>query len=92
MLHWGTLFSARKRSKGLSDEEAKHRLKTFGTNELHVRQQRPAYIKFLLQFKNFFAVSVAIGKGEISSLIFSDEVRRVFVRRENRFVLKWLTW
>ncbi|NNE22762.1 MAG: cation-transporting P-type ATPase, partial [Rhizobiales bacterium] len=25
-------------------------------------------------------------------ILFGDELRRVFVRRENRFVLKWLTW
>ena len=41
---------------GLSDEEAERRLKIVGTNELHVRQQTPGYIKFLLQFKNFFAI------------------------------------
>ena len=47
--------------KGLSDEEAERRLKTFGTNELHVRQQTPGYIKFLLQFKNFFAILLMVG-------------------------------
>jgi len=26
------------------------------------------------------------------AIIIADEIRRVFVRRENRFVLKWLTW
>jgi sodium/potassium-transporting ATPase subunit alpha len=25
-------------------------------------------------------------------ILFGDELRRVFVRRENRFVLRWLTW
>jgi sodium/potassium-transporting ATPase subunit alpha len=49
--------------KGLSDEEAERRLKTFGTNELHVRQQTPGYIKFLLQFKNFFAILLMVGGG-----------------------------
>lgn len=49
--------------KGLSDEEAERRLKIFGTNELHVRQQTPAYIKFLLQFKNFFAILLMVGGG-----------------------------
>ncbi len=46
---------------GLSDEEAERRLKIVGTNELHVRQQTPGYIKFLLQFKNFFAVLLMVG-------------------------------
>ncbi|AGS39178.1 cation-translocating P-type ATPase [Cycloclasticus zancles] len=46
---------------GLSDEEAERRIKAFGTNELHVRQQTPGYIKFLLQFKNFFAVLLMVG-------------------------------
>lgn len=50
-------------SKGLSDEEAEQRLKTFGTNELRVRQQTPSYIKFLLQFKNFFAMLLMVGGG-----------------------------
>lgn len=49
--------------KGLSDEEAERRLKTFGMNELHVRQQTPSYIKFLLQFKNFFAILLMVGGG-----------------------------
>lgn len=46
---------------GLSDEEAERRLKIVGTNELHVRQQTPGYIKFLLQFKNFFAILLMVG-------------------------------
>ena len=50
-------------SKGLSDEEAEQRLKMFGTNELRVRQQTPSYIKFLLQFKNFFAMLLMVGGG-----------------------------
>jgi sodium/potassium-transporting ATPase subunit alpha len=25
-------------------------------------------------------------------IIVADEIRRVFVRHENKFVLKWLTW
>ena len=46
---------------GLSDEEAERRLKIVGTNELHVRQQIPGYIKLLLQFKNFFAILLMVG-------------------------------
>ena len=49
--------------KGLSDEEAERRIKIFGTNELHVRQQTPGYVKFLLQFKNFFAILLMVGGG-----------------------------
>jgi sodium/potassium-transporting ATPase subunit alpha len=47
--------------KGLSNNEASKRLDEFGLNELRVRQQTPVYIKFLLQFKNFFAVLLMVG-------------------------------
>jgi sodium/potassium-transporting ATPase subunit alpha len=26
------------------------------------------------------------------TIIIADEIRRIFVRHENSFVLKWLTW
>lgn len=47
--------------RGLSDSEASKRLDEFGLNELRVRQQIPGYIKFLFQFKNFFAVLLMVG-------------------------------
>jgi len=60
----GELYQVLKSNeKGLSDEEVERRIKTFGTNELHVRQQTPSYIKFLLQFKNFFAILLMVGGG-----------------------------
>ncbi|MCK5668453.1 MAG: cation-transporting P-type ATPase, partial [Gammaproteobacteria bacterium] len=47
--------------KGLSNGEASRRLEKSGLNELRVRQQAPKYIKFLSQFKNFFAVLLMVG-------------------------------
>ena len=47
--------------KGLSNGEASRRLEKSGLNELRVRQQTPEYIKFLSQFKNFFAVLLMVG-------------------------------
>ncbi len=49
--------------KGLSNSEADRRLKETGLNELRVRRQIPEYIKFLLQFKNFFALLLMVGGG-----------------------------
>ena len=43
-------------ARGLSGEEAARRLERHGRNELRVRQDVPEFVKFLLQFKNFFAL------------------------------------
>ena len=41
------------------------RRKTYGRNELQVRQATPEFVKFLLQFKNFFAL-LLIGGGALA--------------------------
>mgnify|MGYP001822237296 CR=1 FL=1 len=46
---------------GLSSKEARLRLETHGTNELKVRKDRSEVVKFLLQFKNFFAILLIVG-------------------------------
>ncbi|MHA1598600.1 MAG: cation-translocating P-type ATPase, partial [Alphaproteobacteria bacterium] len=46
---------------GLSGVEAKNRLRTYGANELKVRQTTPEIVKFLRQFKNFFALLLMVG-------------------------------
>lgn len=46
---------------GLSGAEAKSRLRKYGTNELRVRHATPEIIKFLRQFKNFFALLLMVG-------------------------------
>ena len=48
---------------GLGKTEAILRLSEFGRNELHVRKETPGIIKFLLQFKNFFALLLLTGAG-----------------------------
>ncbi len=52
---------------GLAGSEADTRLRTFGRNELTVRQDVPEFIKFLRQFKNFFALLLIVG-GVLASL------------------------
>jgi len=46
---------------GLSGAEAESRLRTYGSNELRVRHTTPEIIKFLRQFKNFFALLLMVG-------------------------------
>lgn len=48
-------------ARGLSEEEAARRLEQHGPNELRVRQDVPEIVKFLLQFKNFFALLLMVG-------------------------------
>ncbi len=48
---------------GLSEQEAASRIRTFGPNELKVGKSTPEIIKFLLQFKNFFAILLIVGGG-----------------------------
>ena len=46
---------------GLTEDEAARRLQDHGANELRVHQDTPEIVKFLLQFKNFFAVLLIVG-------------------------------
>lgn len=48
---------------GLSGSEVRHRQDRFGPNELRVRQDVPEIVKFLLQFRNFFALLLIFGGG-----------------------------
>lgn len=47
--------------EGLGSDEAKTRLSRFGANELRVQKSTPEIVKFLLQFKNFFAILLIAG-------------------------------
>lgn len=42
--------------KGLSDSQARERLEEYGPNELEQKKSRPAWKKFLDQFKSFLAI------------------------------------
>ena len=46
---------------GLNSAEAEKRLSEIGPNKLSIRKQVPELLKFLRQFKNFFAVLLMIG-------------------------------
>ncbi len=48
-------------AEGLSSSEATQRLERYGRNELQVTGKRPEIVKFLLQFKNFFALLLIFG-------------------------------
>lgn len=48
-------------ARGLTQETAALRLKHHGPNELRVRQDVPEILKFLFQFKNFFALLLMVG-------------------------------
>ncbi|NNE22583.1 MAG: HAD-IC family P-type ATPase, partial [Rhizobiales bacterium] len=52
---------------GLTSGQAQDKLKTYGTNELSVRQDVSEFVKFLHQFKNFFALLLIVG-GFLASL------------------------
>ena len=47
--------------EGLSSEQVIERQQKYGPNELRVKQDTPAYVRFLLQFTNFFAVLLMVG-------------------------------
>lgn len=47
--------------RGLSQAEAEDRLRHYGRNELRVRQDVPEIVKFLRQFRNFFALLLMVG-------------------------------
>jgi len=46
---------------GLSGHEATERHRHFGPNELHIRKETPEFVKFLREFKNFFAILLIAG-------------------------------
>jgi sodium/potassium-transporting ATPase subunit alpha len=46
---------------GLTAQEALQRLKTYGANVLEGKKKQPELIRFLMQFKNYFAVLLIIG-------------------------------
>ncbi|MBT3238919.1 MAG: HAD-IC family P-type ATPase, partial [Rhodospirillaceae bacterium] len=46
---------------GLTGEQVRDRLRAYGKNELRVRRATPEIIKFLRQFKNFFALLLMVG-------------------------------
>lgn len=46
---------------GLSEAAARRKLEEHGPNELHVRGDTPEVIKFLRQFRNFFALLLMVG-------------------------------
>ena len=48
---------------GLSTESVRARLEKYGANELRVKQDVPEILKFLKQFKNFFALLLIAGSG-----------------------------
>ena len=48
-------------TSGLSLEEVNRRHILYGTNELRVKQDVPLYIRYLQQFKNFFALLLIFG-------------------------------
>ncbi len=48
-------------SEGLATVEVKTRQQKYGPNELRVKQETPLYVRFLQQFKNFFAVLLIVG-------------------------------
>ncbi|MEJ2178135.1 MAG: HAD-IC family P-type ATPase, partial [Gammaproteobacteria bacterium] len=47
--------------EGLPAEEVIARQQRYGPNELRVKQETPLYVRFLQQFKNFFAVLLIVG-------------------------------
>ena len=47
--------------EGLTTDEAKNRLERYGANELKVSKDTPEIVKFLQQFKNFFAILLIAG-------------------------------
>lgn len=56
------LFTAlRSGDAGLAGDEARARLAQFGPNELRVRGETPEIIKYLRQFRNFFAILLIAG-------------------------------
>ncbi|MFK7940647.1 MAG: cation-translocating P-type ATPase [Roseovarius sp.] len=48
-------------TEGLTSANAKARLEKYGKNELKIGKETPEILKFLLQFKNFFALLLIVG-------------------------------
>ena len=63
------LFKSDKR--GLSSGNAEERLTQYGRNELRVRKEVPEIVKFLSQFKNFFALLLIAGS---ALALFAEEL------------------
>jgi sodium/potassium-transporting ATPase subunit alpha len=57
----GALDALEARETGLSTAEAKARLQAYGPNQLDMAKGKPEILKFLLQFKNFFALLLIVG-------------------------------
>ncbi len=55
------LEDLRSATDGLTSDEAQSRLEHYGRNELRVSKDTPEIVKFLLQFKNFFALLLIVG-------------------------------
>ena len=55
-------------ARGLSDTEAQTRLATYGPNRLAERAPRPAWLKFLDQFRSFLVI-VLIGAAMLASVV-----------------------
>ncbi|PKP59221.1 MAG: hypothetical protein CVT89_01550 [Candidatus Altiarchaeales archaeon HGW-Altiarchaeales-2] len=69
-------------SKGLTDEEAKLRLKKYGYNELKIKKRSPL-IRFLLQFHNPLIYVLLRGYSYLA-VRFSKCNRRVYSGRKSR--------
>ncbi len=54
-------FSLGSSDTGLTTTEAQSRLARIGPNELRVRKDTPEFVKFLREFKNFFAILLIVG-------------------------------
>ena len=48
-------------TEGLTNKQVIERQQKYGPNELRVKQDTPAYIRFLRQFANFFAILLMVG-------------------------------
>ena len=63
-LELAAVFTALKSSAtGVSEEEVKERLRSFGPNEIQEKRRTPLALKFLKQFFNFFAILLWIAGG-----------------------------
>jgi len=54
------LFSSK---HGLSTEQVKILRETHGLNQLSEKKETPMFVRFLLQFKNFFSILLLVGAG-----------------------------
>ena len=63
-----TLATLESKSEGLSEEEAKRRLQTFGMNKLPELAQRNLLLRFLLHFHNIL-IYVLIGAASVTAIL-----------------------